>query len=84
MKSSLLVRYGADKILQPVLDETKQLESVRPYIVLILLHMNRLLSLFRTVELHFVLEDQSILFEAQSPFSQQITLQASMLEVIKH
>lgn len=28
VKSNLLVKYGADKILEPVLEEIKQLESV--------------------------------------------------------
>lgn len=30
VKSNFLVRYGADKILKPVLDEIKELECVRP------------------------------------------------------
>ena len=32
VKSSFLVKYGADKILTPVIEEIKQLESVRFYI----------------------------------------------------
>ena len=38
VKSNFLVRYGADKILKPVLEEIKQLESVR---FIIIMYMDR-------------------------------------------
>ena len=97
VKSNLLVRYGADKILKPVLAEIKQLESVRDLCIVYVvirsyscmyvyhnLHHLPLLTCIRKMELPFLLEDLSITFEAQSPFSQLITLQASMWEAIKH